>query len=188
MADQEAINTEKIEIRTLIDKGVAIEVERRVSKRKSGFWGFLGRRITVTEKQKFIINEPTLAVLDCITAEQLELGLDVDELLADMDIEKAKHIAKHQNRRMAKILALTVLGEDYFICSKVGKSYRYTTDDKRLEELTEFFNQHIKPSKLFQYCVLINNMSNLGDFINSIRLMSAARTTQPNRIEENTQA
>ena len=56
---------------------------------------------------------------------------------------------------------------------------------KRLNELTSLFTRRIKPSRLYQIYILIQTMCNLGDFLNSIRLMSADRTTMPIRIEEN---
>ena len=43
----------------------------------------------------------------------------------------------------------------------------------------------IKPSVLYKLYVLVNAMCNLGDFMNSIRLMQQERTTMPIRIEGN---
>ena len=54
---------------------------------------------------------------------------------------------------------------------------RYEEDRRRLDELTDLFFHAVKPSELFQLTMTINAMCNLGDFIHSIRLMSAARTT-----------
>ena len=54
---------------------------------------------------------------------------------------------------------------------------RYEEDRRRLEELTDLFFHAVKPSELFRLTMTINAMCNLGDFIHSIRLMSAARTT-----------
>ena len=53
----------------------------------------------------------------------------------------------------------------------------YEEDRCRLDELTDLFFHAVKPSELFQLTMTINAMCNLGDFIHSIRLMSAARTT-----------
>ena len=54
---------------------------------------------------------------------------------------------------------------------------RYEEDRRRLDVLTDLFFHTVKPSELFQLTMTINAMCNLGDFIHSIRLMSAARTT-----------
>lgn len=185
MTNEENIQAERSEINLLIEKGVNISVERTIRKKKKGLAGFIGKKIAVTELLKFTIKEPTLAVLDLIASEQLDLNMSEEEMASDVGVQKAKILSKEQNVRMARIVAISVLGEDYFICEQHGNGSRYKYDDKRLDELTELFNKHVKPSKLLQYCVLINTMSNLGDFINSIRLMSAARTTMPTRIEQN---
>ena len=85
----------------------------------------------------------------------------------------------------AKIIALAVLGQDYMKAIQSGNQVKYIPDNKRLGELTRLFAENVKPSKLMQLTLLVNTMSNLGDFMNSIRLISTERTTMPIRIEEN---
>jgi len=102
-------------------------------------------------------------------------------------ISESKKMVREHSRRMARIVALAVLGEDYIIATGEGHRTRYTHDEKRLKELTEIFYKNIKPSKLVQLTILVNQMSNIGDFINSIRLMSASRTTMPILVEEGKQ-
>lgn len=130
------------------------------------------------------VQEPTLAVLDLIAAEQIELVIDEKLMTSEDALCIARKLAKQHARRMAKIVALAVLGEDYIKATQVGARVKYEHDDKRLDELTDLFFSRIKPSRLTELVSMISAMSNLGDFTNSIRLMSAARTTMPILVEE----
>ncbi|MGE5498463.1 MAG: hypothetical protein ACM3Q2_10350 [Syntrophothermus sp.] len=184
MTEQEKIIAENNELGLLISKGVNIEVERRIFKKQKGVLGFIQRRVPVIEKLKFTIQEPTLSTLDRISAQQIELHIDENIMSSDQGVQEAKKMTGEQSRRLARILAITVLGQDYVIAIQKGQQVVYKFDDARLNELTDLFFHSIQPSKLLQYSILINTMSNLGDFTNSIRLMSAARTTMPSLIEE----
>lgn len=173
------IQSEKQELDLLLDKGINIEVEQEITKR-SFFW----KKTVETKKLVFTIYEPTLSTLDRIASEQIDLVIDENVINSEVGMQEAKRLVPKHCRRMAKILALSILGNEYVIQKDNGK---YIKNEKRLKELTELLFNNITPSKLFKYFVLVNTMSNIGDFINSIRLMSAARTTMPNRVEENTQ-
>lgn len=185
MTEHEKIEAEKIELNSLIGKGLSFDIERTVYKREQGFLGYFKKRVPEVEKLKFTIQEPTLSTLDRISAEQIELRIDESIISGENGISEVKNLAKNHAQRMARIVALAVLGQDYVISSSSGSSVRYKYDDQKLNELSELFFQNIKPSKLIQLTMIINTISNLGDFMNSIRLMSASRTTIPIRIEEN---
>jgi len=103
---------------------------------------------------------------------------------SEAGVNEANKLVYLHNRRMAKIVALMVLGEDYVMMIQQGNRIRYKNDDKSLDELTDIFSHHIKPSILTQLVTMVNAMSNMGDFMHSIRLMSASRTTMPIRIED----
>lgn len=95
-------------------------------------------------------------------------------------LAEAKRIAKDNAARMARIIAIAVLGEDYHVTEVgTGGRIRKYNDDKELDRLTALFFHTIKPSKLVGLSEAITSVSNLGDFINSMRLQSGARTTQP---------
>jgi len=183
MTGNEKIQAERSELNLIIDKGVNIELERTISKKKKGFAGFMGKRFSVTEKLKFTIKEPTLSTLDRLSAEQIDLVIDENVMSSDIGVQEARKMANKYGTKLAKIVALSVLGQDYVITIQNDTRVHYEYDNKRLAELTQLFYENIKPSKLMQYVLLINTMSNLGDFTNSIRLMSAARTTMPTLIE-----
>lgn len=183
MTEQEKINAERRELNTLISRGVNFDVTRTVTVRKNIF----SKPKKHTEKLKYTIQEPTLAVLDLISAEQIELVIDENIMSSEQGISEAKRLAHKHARRMARIIALAVIGEDYIIAEQQGARIRYRYDEKRFNELAELFENNLKPSKLIQLAILINQMANLGDFTNSIRLMSASRTTMPILIEQDKQ-
>ena len=134
------------------------------------------------ERFKFEIQEPTLSVLDRLSAIWVEMGLDEKRLTAGgtETLAEAKRIAKDNAARMARIIAIAVLGEDYHVTEVcAGGRVKKYNDDKELDRLTALFFHTIKPSKLVGLSEAVTSVSNLGDFINSMRLMSGARTTQP---------
>jgi hypothetical protein len=187
MTEEEKIIAEKQEINLLIDKGVNISVDRTIYVRHHGFIKRFWKKVKRIETVKFTIHEPTLSTLDRITAEQIDLRID-ESLLKESAMQEAKMLVSKHGRRLARIIALAVIGQDYVISIQESGRIVHKNDDKRLDELTELFFMNLKPSQLVQYCILINTMSNIGDFISSIRLMSAARTTMPNLIEEKQKA
>jgi len=167
----------------MIKRGVDFTVTYKVRERSGLFKKKLTREVTET----FNIQEPTLAVLDHLSAVWMGIGLNEDLLGAggtDTLIE-AKRTAAENTDKAAEIVAIAVLGEDYYINEMVGNRFKTRNDDKELERLKNIFKHSVQPSKLFQLATLVTNMSNLGDFIGSMRLMSGARTAAPkqSRIE-----
>lgn len=182
MNEKEYIS-EKDELNLLINQGMSFSLERTTYKRRKGFIGRFLRPKAIKTTERYRIEEPTLSTLDRIASEQLELAID-ENVMSSLDgVCEARKMSHAHARRMAKIVAYAVLGQDYIITEMVGSRIKYRKDDKKLEELTDIFYHNIKPSKLFTMVSMINTMSNLGDFTNSIRLMSASRTTMPIRIE-----
>lgn len=186
METTKTLEQEKSELNTLINKGISFEVADIEFQTKRILGGLLKRRVAITVKRQFKIEEPTLATLDRLSAEWIEFAIDESIMKSDDGMVRARTLVYEHSLRCAKIVAIAALGSDLLI-PKIGKAgvVRYIEDTKRLEELTSLFARSIKPSKLYQLYVLINAMCNLGDFLNSIRLMSADRTTMPIRIEEN---
>lgn len=182
--DSDKKELEKHELNRLIARGFYFDLERFVCVRGPGILGLLGKRKKQSVMERHRVQEPTLAVLDLIAAEQIELVIDEKLMTSEDALCIARKLAKQHARRMAKIVALAVLGEDYIKATQVGARVKYEHDDKRLDELTDLFFSRIKPSRLTELVSMISAMSNLGDFTNSIRLMSAARTTMPILVEE----
>ena len=170
----QALEKERFELNMLIQRGTVFEIEKVEFVRNEGLLSLFRRRTKKVSKERYTIKEPTLAVLDKISAEQIELAID-EELMSSQDgISAARKMVHAHALRMARIIAIAVLGGDNIIKG----------DDKELNDLADLFYKNIKPSRLIELLLMINTISNLGDFTNSIRLMSASRTTIPIRVEE----
>lgn len=180
-----SLEQERSELASLLNKGIEFEVDDVQFEVKSRFFGLVKTKEPIKIKRQFSIGELTLGTLDRLSAEWIEF--DIDESMMQSDgMKKAKGLAHNHSIRCAKIIALAVLDSDYLIPTNVAG--RYKEDNKTLTELTNLFAHTIKPSELFYLVSVINVMSNLGDFTNSIRLMLSERTTMPHRIEGNIQA
>ena len=106
--------------------------------------------------------------------------------LKDTEFEVEKRFFGLIRRYKPKEVTRTFRIEEDRLIAKPGKGgIRWIEDTKKLDELTSLFARKIKPSILYKLYVLVNTMGNLGDFMNSIRLISTERTTMPIRIEEN---
>lgn len=130
-------------------------------------------------KKKFVAQTPTLAVLDEMSVEWLEFD-DYEKRLADgEDSIKVAQRSIVETKRAAKIVALAVIGEDLF-SERRFLFVRWThRNRRRLKELSGFFYRHIKPSNLYALSNAVLITSDLGNFLNSIRLMQVETTTTP---------
>lgn len=183
--DKKKLEQERAELNTLINKGVSFEVKDIEFDVEKHFFGLIKKYKPREVKRTFKIEELTLATLDRISAETIEMSLDESEMKTEDSMKRARGLAHKHSIRCARVVAIAVLGEDRLIpvCGKGGT--RWVEDVKRLDELTSLFARTIKPSLLYKLYVLVNAMCNLGDFLNSIRLVQQERTTMPIRIEEN---
>ena len=182
----EALTREQTELRKMIGEGVTFDVEITHYTRKPGFWGFFRRRDKVTETKVYTIKEPTLATLDRLSLLWLQMEIDETKLGDDDYLRTARALASKEAAKLAEVVAVAVLGEDYYIATYDGTTYRRKEDKKALRDLTRLFFHTLKPSELLTLAIIVTNVSNLGDFVNSMRLMSAARTSDPEatRIEQ----
>lgn len=179
------LEQERSELNELIGKGVSFEVQDVEVQYKTYLFGLFKKKVIVPITRNFVIEEPTLGTLDRLSSEWVEMAIDEEAIKGSDGMLQARIMTKKHALRCARVIAIAVLGSDYLIPKVVkGGIVRYKEDTVRLDELTRLFAQKIKPSELYQLSVLINAMCNLGDFLNSIRLMSANRTTIPIRIEE----
>lgn len=177
------LEQERRELNTIIGKGVSFEVKDVEFETKTHFWGLFKKHIPHEVTRKFTIQEPTLSTLDRLSAEWVEFAIDEQELQKPESMKAARTLTHFHARRAAKVVAIAALGEERLIPKPCKAGTIWIEDEKRLEELTDLFARKIKPSRLHQLYNIVNTMSNLGDFVNSIRLMSIERTTVPNRIE-----
>jgi hypothetical protein len=165
---KDLIESERRELDLLLERGVSFEVQA-------------GKR-----KRTFRFNEPTLGTLDRLSRLWVEMVVD-EALLNDHDVylSASKKLVRGHARRMAEVIAVAVTPDAYSV-SPVIRYFRKILYEWRIKRLTRLFYHTVKPSRLFDLSCNIVAMGNLGDFINSMRLMSGARTTVPikNRIEK----
>lgn len=182
--DKELAALERDELNLLIRSGVKFDIEYTIRRRKEGLRGYLQKKEIIKIKESYEMHEPTLSVLDRLSSIWLEMGIDEAALSlgGTTTLIEAKQIAAENCKRMALIIAIAVLGEDYHITEIDAKGrVKRLNDDKELNRLADLFYHAIKPSKLLTLSNTVTSMSNLGDFIGSMRLMSGARTTQPRK-------
>lgn len=183
-AKKDEKSMEMNELNRLIGHGLKFRITRFKDVRQPGFFGRFKKMIRVPEELEFELHEPTLAVMDRLSKEGIEMVIhekDLQEETSGVSTAKAL-IAKH-SIRMARYVAIAVLGEELFIPKEIGAHVQYKEDTRRLSELTDIFAHTIKPSKLYQLVIGINTIANMGDFTNCIRLASSNRTTIPNLIQ-----
>lgn len=175
----EALTREQTELRKMIGEGVNFDVDITYYRRKPGIWGYFKKRDKVKEKKVYTIQEPTLATLDRLSLIWLKMEIDETKLGDDDYLRTARALANKEAKQLAEVVATAVLGEDYYMATFDGTTYRRKEDRKALRDLTRLFFHTLKPSELLTLAIIITNVSNLGDFVNSMRLMSAARTSAP---------
>lgn len=176
---------ERRELGILIKDGYEFQIDVDEVEIEKRLFGLMRKRKIVKRKKTFRIEEPTLGTLDRMSAEWINLAIDESKMKSDSSLNYAQSTVYKHNKRCAKIVAIAVIGSEYEIpvASKFG-AIRYKQDLERLERLTELFMRTIKPSDLYNIIVMISVVSNIADFVNSIRLMSAERTTAPDLIED----
>lgn len=161
--DFESVKAEKNELNVLIDKGFKFNIPK--------FWPL---SLSKNKEFTFVIKEPYLGTLDHLSGVSIDLQFNEDDIKEDPWGE-SKRLAKDHVFKLAKVIAIAYLNNAILI---------------RLFSnlLAFFFKWTVKPSKLYAYATYMNVISNFGDFTNSIRLISASRTTLPtkkaNRVEQ----
>ena len=153
--DFDAYKAERNELDLLIRKGVKFTTP------KKSFLRWFGKK-----EREWIINQPFLGTLDRLSALYIEMGIDEKDFIGENALISAKKLTRKTAKLAAKVVAVAVLNDRVQINLYSGI-------------LASYFLWRLQPSKLLQICILINSMSNFGDFTNSIRLMSASRTTAP---------
>lgn len=184
-SEEEKLELERKELDLLIQRGVSFECKDTEFVTETRFFGLFKKKTRKDVTRTFEVKEPTLGTLDRLSREWVELAIDDENAKSTDSMRHARTMAQRHSIRCARIIAIAVLDTDLLI-PKPGKGNTtiWVEDTKRLDDLTNLFARNITPSTQNQLCVLINTMCNLGDFMNSIRLMSTDRTTMPIRIEE----
>jgi hypothetical protein len=150
---------EESELDTLIEQGVTFTIPKRSLLR------YLGK-----PERTFLLRQPYLRTLDRLSKEWIKIDVSLDKLREDF-VAEGKQMALQHAIRYSRIIAISYLNSEWKI-RLFGWLVAY------------YFSCRITPQKLLSLTLLINETSNLVDFINSTRLMSANRaTTTPARVE-----
>lgn len=117
--------------------------------------------------RKVHIKEPTLATLDAMSEEWLQLDDVPDNITMQEAMELGKTAVHRHARRMARVTAIAILGEQHN-----GIIGRFRT-----WRLSKALYHSCKPSDLKQIAETIIATSGLVNFTISMKLMSTAVTT-----------
>lgn len=165
MSPDERYELESDELKLLRNKGFEFTVRYKENGKQA--------------KKKFTASNPTLAVLDEMSVEWLEFD-DYEKRLEDgEDSIKVAQRSAVEAKRAAKIVALAVIGEDLFSERRFLFIRWPHRNQRRLNRLSGFFYRHIKPATLYSLANAVLITSDLGNFLNSIRLMQVETTTTP---------
>ncbi|MCL1932768.1 MAG: hypothetical protein FWF53_03000 [Candidatus Azobacteroides sp.] len=161
---------ERAELNLLVQRGFKFEIR------------------TGNRNRTFEIHQPTLYILDKISEISLDMVIDENDFTEESNeiLSKARKLVRLNVKRMAMIIAIAVLGESYYSNIPLLKQILNVLYRIKLRKLRDIFYHTIKPSELLQISTVVTNISNLADFLSSMRLLSSARTTQPitDRIEK----
>jgi hypothetical protein len=182
--EKTAQEMEREELNLLIQRGMKFDVSIKTYKRAAGLRGFLGKKEISEETFTYEVHQPTIDTLNRISAVALDMVINDDELRDGSQevITRARKIVTENTGRMAYVVAMAVLGEDYYITEISGSGIiKRRKNDRELKRLADLFLHTVTPSKLAVITSAVTSISNLADFIASMRFLSGARTTQPRK-------
>lgn len=137
-----------------------------------------------TIKKNFTVKQPTLAVLDLMSSEAIHMVVDEDQVARD-PFGSAKKITAAAVDPMCRYIAIAILGCDAEIpTNKLSKYPFYKKNEKEIRRISTLIKRSLTPAQLREVVSAIMQISNMGDFLYSIRLVGESRSTIPNRVEE----
>lgn len=167
MEDNEKLENlirEQSELRQMINEGVTFDVEITYKRRKPGILGYFRKREKITEKKVFRMAEPTLSTLDRLSALWLEMTIDETKLGDEDYLCTAKKLAAKEAKKLAEVVAVAVLGEDYYDVTDKGGYFIRKPNEKRLARLTSLFTHTITPLAASYACHIDNQRKQLRGF------------------------
>jgi hypothetical protein len=175
---EEARQIEETELNILLDKGISFDIEL---KQTVGIF----HKKTISKTETFVIKKLTLGTMDRMSKYFLQINIDENNLSDNASIiSEAIRLIPKNAKNLSKIIALAVVGDNYYSIEKgIFKKRRYKRNKKRVRELSRLFYETVSPSLLVNITNIIIGMCDMGNFLGSMRLMSASRTTAP-RIEK----
>ncbi len=146
--------TEQKAIDAMLQRGIKVSIPERSLLR------FIGKK-----ERHFTVRQSYLGTLYEISRVALKLEYS-ESKISESAFTESKVLAEKYARNMALICAIAILNSKWGIRLFKGMLARYL-----LWRLT--------PQRLAQLSIVVMQMNNISDFINSIRLMSAVRLTAP---------
>ncbi|MDE5530433.1 hypothetical protein KRE43_12850 [Elizabethkingia meningoseptica] len=160
------------EITKLINNGFPITLSETYVERKKGLLGFFSKPKKKTKEVTYIIKELTFNIIDLIALESQ--GLNLKNYEGKEGLAFNNSISRNDIKIMSKVIALAIMGTDYEYKVITGKREKYIRDEEGLRKIQNHLSQNLHPSDLFGILNLIDIHSNLGDFTNSIGLITGA--------------
>lgn len=135
------------------------------AQRRSRWW-----RKPVTLSETYEIYHPTLAVLDLLSS--CWLNIDIPKEISS--ITEVNGLMSHA-ADMAKVVAIMCLNEKCFSLKRNGT---YEVREKEIRNLANIIAHGMQPAQLIEVARAVTSLCDMPNFINSMRLMCASRTTQ----------
>ena len=159
------------ELMKLISEGFAFTIKYRISKKK--WWQFWKKNTFKIVEEQFRIKELTLGILDRISLESVELKEEDEQ---SVDSHYIKTYSRKHYKRVARIIAIAILGRDaeYLQKNPFG-NYDLVLNEIEIKRLSTKILAVLTPSDISKILDMIDIESNLGDFINSTRKLTAAK-------------
>lgn len=152
-----ASKAEEKAIDAMLDRGVKISIPER------SLFAYFGKK-----ERSFTIRQSYLGTL--LEISRVALKLDYDEkAISEAAFTESKQLAKRHSKNMALIAAIAILNSRWGI--RLWK-----------RPLANYLFWRLTPQKLVQLSIVVMQMNNISDFINSIRLMSGVRLTAPKNL------
>ncbi|MFA6973994.1 MAG: hypothetical protein WC238_04645 [Parcubacteria group bacterium] len=146
-------STEQKAVNTLLSQGVKFEIDAKG----------LGRLFK--KKHSFHLRQAYLGTLLILSKYYLKVGFDEKKLVDD-----PLGVSRLEITKSAKILAMI---------AAIGILNNKTKIRLFAKPFAKWLLWRLTPNKLYELSMTIVVLNNTGDFINSIRLMSALRVTAP---------
>lgn len=171
MQNQEKKELEFNELIKLIGEGFSFKITYTINEKK--WWQFWKKNNLKTVEEDFKIKELTLGILDRISLESVELKEEDEQ---SVDSNYIKTYSRKHYKRVARIIAIAVLGKNAeYLQKNAFGDYDLVLNEIEIKRLSTKILSVLTPSDISKLLDIIDIESNLGDFINSTRKLTAAK-------------
>ena len=165
-----------------------IQLQNKLESNIAGLLNNEGKTFTIPKKsflrffsskkeRTFALRYSVLGVLDLLTGQYLKLQFDREKLKSN-PISESNTVVSVNNDRVAKIVAIAWLNDLCYL--PILPIVFGFTNWPLIWIVSRYFKMRLNSSKLFEIMIMVREMMNTEDFINSIVLMTGIqRTTEP---------